>query len=344
MNCSYVIYDKNENYAKRLMNSMHQEMRLKGGKHFEIQLFTEEQGLRSYLAENEPAVLIASEESYCQTIGEEYEGRKVILTEEYSGQEEIQKIYGEQSVGVYRYQTSEKILKQILEECPVQYRGSLSSAEIIGVYSPVTIMQKTAFILNMAKVLSDTYHLLYINLEEFSGLEELLENSSDLTLSDALYYYRQGQKTAISRISETINSVAGIDYIAPVRCAEDIAFMDAEQMMDFIITAGKCHDYEIILLDISNAVKQPWKMLDCCKKIYMPIKNDYLSLKKLHNFETYFIGAGLERILNNIVKVRLPEGENEITCDFWDKLQFGGMYRYVKKLLEQQEEGDDCAL
>lgn len=344
MNCSYVIYDKNENYAKRLMNSMHQEMRLKGGKRFEIRLFTEEQELRSYLAENEPAVLIASEESYCQIIKEEYEGRKVILTEEYSGQEEIEKIYGEHSVGVYRYQTSERILKQILEECPVQYRGSVNSAEIIGVYSPVISMQKTAFILSMAKVLSDKYRLLYINLEEFSGLEELLENGSDLTLSDALYYYRQGQMTAIPRISETINSVAGIDYIAPVRCAEDIAFMDAEQMMDFINAAGKCHDYEMILLDISNAVKQPWKILDCCKQIYMPVRNDYLSQKKLHNFETYFIGAGLERILDNVIKVRLPEGENEITRDFWERLQFGGMYRYAKKLLEQQEEGDEFAV
>lgn len=341
MNYIYAVYDVNETYAKRLINAIHQVMMNKNEKHFETQLFTEESALEEYLACNMPAVLITSETSYCQTVAEQFTGTKVILTEENMDPEIVRKSYGSQAVGIYRYQTAEKILKELIEKCPVQCNKTLGKIEMIGVYTPITSEQKTSFVLNMAKVLSEKYRVLYLNFDEFSGLEELLGNESDMTLSDALYYYRQGQQNAGQKISETINHVAGIDYIAPVRCAEDLSFMEAEQMIDFIEVTGKNNHYEIVLADISHALKQPWKILGFCDCVYMPVKDDYLSQRKIQDFETYFIGSGLETLLDNNIKVHIPAGESEITQMFWEKIKYGGMYRFVKTLLDQRRQAHE---
>lgn len=330
-----VIYMEDEGYAKRLMNVFSQKGNIKYG----ILLFTQLGELEKYLKENEPALMVVGEEDCSENclnqIAELYTGKMVVFTEEEKMQENVTCRFGENAVGIYRYQSLGKILKQMMDISTFQYRGKLMETEIMGIYSPLCVPERSAFALNMAKVLSEQERLLYISLEEFSGLEEILPTEPDATLSDALYYYHQGQQAANDRIAQTIRSIAGVDYIAPVRCAEDVAYMDVGQIIDFICNVGQHNNYEVILLDISSAVKQPWQVLDCCSQIYLPVREDYLAKKRLKNFELYFMDMGMEYLLDRIIRVKLPEGESGIAPDFWERIEFGGMYRFVKKLLEK---------
>lgn len=83
-----------------------------------------------------------------------------------------------------------------------------------------------------------------MNLEEFSGLDEILISDNGTTLSDAFYYYRQGKQQSYEKISSTIHCCEGIDYISPVICAEDISFMEIEDIVGFIECVGKGGGYE----------------------------------------------------------------------------------------------------
>ncbi len=42
-------------------------------------------------------------------------------------------------------------------------------------------------------------------------------------------------------------------------------------------------------------------------------------------------------MLDRIEKVRLPECESGVDREFWKKIKSGGMYRFVKKILERSE-------
>ena len=109
---------------------------------------------------------------------------------------------------------------------------------------------------------------------------------------------------------------------------------EIEDIVGFIECVGKGGGYEIIVLDISTAIRQSWRLMECCNVVYMPIKNDYLSCRKISTLESYYYSMGVDSMIKVIEKVRLPEGENAVDKDFISKITTSGMYRYVKKLLE----------
>ena len=329
MNNTCIIYDSNEVYARKLLSGFSE----RAESSFGVLLFTDREELKKYLLDNNPAVMVISQNGYFKDLEKLFKGQLYILTEN-SFVAEDSCIYGENTVEIFRYQSIDKIFKKVIENSKLQARGKLNFREIIGIYSPVYVEQRTAFALNIAKVISEKYKVLYINLEEFSGLDEILISENGTTLSDAFYYYRQGKQQSYEKISSTIHCCEGIDYITPVICAEDISFMEIEDIVGFIECVGKGGGYEIIVLDISTAIRQSWRLMECCTVVYMPIKNDYLSCRKISTLESYYYSMGVDSIIKVIEKVRLPEGENAVDKDFISKITTSGMYRYVKKLLE----------
>lgn len=329
---SCVIYDCGE-YGKRLANAMS----IKVGTSLDIQLFTVMAELKKYLIVSEPEVLIVSEEYYVDELKELFNKTLIIMTEEAVCRELIQEKYGCDAVGIYRYQSFEKIYSIISDNSLIIHKSLLSDTKLIGIYSPVCVEPKTAFALNMARILGQRGKTLYINLEDFSGLDEILPPAREENLSDAFYYYMQGRESSIDKILSVISNVAGFDYFSPVRCAEDISSMEPEQIIDFVECIEKHGGYEFIVLDISNSLRQSWKLTECCNVVYVPVKGDYLSLRKMQSFETYFCGTGFEHIIKRVVKIRIPEGEGEVKLDYWNNISFGGMNRYVTTLLEQRE-------
>ena len=61
-------------------------------------------------------------------------------------------------------------------------------AKVLGVYSPVGRCLKTSFALTMGKLLAQEERVLYLNLEEFSGLSVLMKEEYKSDLSDLLYF------------------------------------------------------------------------------------------------------------------------------------------------------------
>jgi len=332
VNNTCVIYDNNEVYARKLLSGFSVRAESKFG----VLLFTDKEELKKYLLDNSPAVMLISENGYFEELKKIFKGQLCILSENsYINEDSC--IYGEDTIEIYRYQSIDKIFKKVMENSKLQARGNVEFREIIGIYSPVYVEQRTAFAINVAKAMADKYKVLYINFEEFSGLDEIFFSENGLTLSDAFYYYRQSGQQSYEKISNTINNCEGIDYIAPVVCAEDISFMDIEDVVGFIDYVGNGGGYEIIVLDISTAIRQSWRLMECCNIVYMPIKNDYLSNRKIIALESYYYSLGVDSIIKIIEKIRLPEGENAVDKDFISKIAVSGMYRYVKKLLEGRE-------
>ena len=130
------------------------------------------------------------------------------------------------------------------------------------------------------------------------------------------------------------------NFIPPVMCAEDLSYVDSKELITFFEQLGNMFGYEMIVVDISTAVRQPWDMLDMCSTVYIPEKSDYISKEKLKCFETYYSSIGREYSFDRFELIRLPEGENDMKPDFWEKCGYSGMCRYVRKMLEKV--GDNC--
>ena len=135
----------------------------------------------------------------------------------------------DQYPSVYKYQSSSDVIREVMacygEErgiMPVQFPVLKKTTEILGVYSPLGRCLQTSFALTLGQVLAKERAVLYLNLEEYSGFEELFQKGFPYNLSDLLYYVRQENRNLVLKMNGMIQTIQNLDFIPPVRAPADI--------------------------------------------------------------------------------------------------------------------------
>lgn len=312
-----VIYDLDENYASKLIMALNE----KRGVSFNTALFTEFDALSDFAKEKKMDVLVVDKKLVNEKLKEIYDGRMVILSEDI------------EENTVYRYQSSEKIIREIIGEKNLISKNESRKCEVIGVYSLVNYVGKTSLSLAIAKSYAGIdKKILYLNLERFSGLKEILVKASGGDLSDFLYMFKENPEILRDRLTDYIANISGLNYIAPVACAEDIAFIKIEEWVKILGFLGEY--FEIIVVDISNAILNEWKLLDLCIKIYMPVREDYISVRKVEEFKEYLISIGKEILSNQIEEILIPRDKTtEFSKDFFENVDYSKLGRYAKDII-----------
>ena len=126
---------------------------------------------------------------------------------------------------------------------PVAFPALKKTMEIVGVFSPLGRCLKTSFSLALGQILARERAVLYLNLEEYSGFEELLGKSFSTNLSDLFYYVRQGNENLIHRMNGMIQTINNLDFIPPVRMPSDIrtvCWEDWERLLQEITLHTSC--------------------------------------------------------------------------------------------------------
>ena len=168
----FAVCDLEAEYACNFMDYLNQKKNIP----FEIQAFTSVESLVAYVKKNPVELLLISSEAMCREVGELDIGKIVILTEG-SKPKELEKY-----TGVYKYQASSDIVREVMacygaEKAilPAQLPVLKKTTEILGVYSPLGGCLQTCFALTLAQILGREKSVLYLNLEEYAGFEELMQ-------------------------------------------------------------------------------------------------------------------------------------------------------------------------
>lgn len=299
-NC--IIYDTDREYGKRLVSAISNHKNLP----FHVQLFTSKNELDRFFDYNTADIMVVSEDF--GTYEAEYgyiEKILVLMEEEIRGYEKNTENI-ERIRKIYKYQSADSILREV-----IRFAGeggqNMEDVELIGIYSPACEPVRTMFALSMAQILAENNKTLYCNLEEFSGLGEILETQNKQTLSDIMYYYRCNGSQITENMKCMIVSQSGIDYIPPVGFAQDIGIMETQELSEMFLKIAQECGYKKVVLEISSAVKEQWKMIFACSRVYMPVSNDYLSKQKAHDFEKYILMAGMEHLWNHIERIEIKQ-------------------------------------
>ena len=99
--------------------------------------------------------------------------------------------------GVYKYQSADAIIREVMA-CYCTRTAEPASSQVgsksilIGVYSPINRCLKTSFSLVLGQVLAKDQQVLYLSLEDCSGLSKIMGQSGPGDFSDVLYYYSRG--------------------------------------------------------------------------------------------------------------------------------------------------------
>lgn len=325
------VYDVDPFYAARFAEVVNQKEKLP----FEVIAFSSMDRLKKFASETPIEILLISStvsRTEADSVGAE---KCIVLTDgETAGAENE---YPE----IYKYQSSDNIVREVMEcycerAAPLPGMSGRVKGKIWGIYSPISRCLKTSFAITLGKLLSKEQRTLYINLEEFSGLSVMTNTEYRMDLSDLLYFYCGGNYNLL-RLNSVVHSMEGLDYIPPVRYPEDLEEAGADKLSGLIRTIAEEGAYETVLVDLGSCRRAAADIMELCQVVYMPIKEDSVSLAKLEEFEQYLVRSGKEGLKEKIRRLKLPYhssfGRKE---NYLDQLLWGELGDYTRKLLRQE--------
>ena len=332
----FAVCDLEVEYALNFMDYLNQKKNIP----FEIQAFTTVESLILYGKLTHIELLLISGRAMCREVREMNIGKIIILSEGVHPPEL------DEYPSVYKYQSSSDVIREVMEcygaekkETPNSYTVLKKETQILGVFSPLGRCLKTSFALTLGQILAKEKAVLYLNLEEYSGFEELMGKGYVHNLSDLLYYVRQDNQNLIHKMNSMIQTVNNLDYIPPVQMPADIrgtAWQVWEQLFGMLVQDSS---YEVIILDIGSEVDENFQLLDLCKRIYMPVLSDTMSLCKIAQFENLVRIWDFPQILEKTVKMTLPfHVSTEISPAYVEQLMWSELGDYVRELIRKEKQ------
>ena len=331
----FAVCDLETDYAVNFMEYLNQKRNIP----FEIQAFTTRESLMKFGKNRHIELLLISGKAMCREIREMDIGKIIILSEGVHSPEL------DQYPSVYKYQSSSNVLREVMscygeQKAPVAVDFPVLKKQtvILGVYSPLHRCLKTSIALTLGQILAKQKPVLYLNLEEYSGFEELMNTSYGGNLSDLLYYVRQENQNLIHLMNGMVQTVGNLDLIPPVKTPWDIRSTVWEDWERLLAELEKNSSYEVILLDIGSEVDEIFQMLDRCSRIYMPVLSDTLSVCKLAQYEKLVKLWDYDRILEKTTRLSPPfhvekgTGEAYVRQLIWSELG-----DYIRECLRREK-------
>ena len=332
----FAVCDLEVDYALNFMDYLNQKKNIP----FEIQAFTTVESLIAYGKNIHIELLLISQKAMCRQVQELEIGKIVILSEGVHPPEL------DRYPSVYKYQASSDVVREVMAcygaekaVTPVAFPVLKKTTVIYGIYSPVGRCLKTSFALTLGQILAKEKAVLYLNLEEYAGFEELMGKGFSQNLSDLLYFVRQENGNLIYKMNGMIQTVNNLDYIPPVRTPEDIRGTEWEDWENLIKEIVSHSSYEVVILDIVGAIDGIFQMLDMCKRIYMPVLTDPVSVSKISQFENLVRIWDYPQILARTTKMHLPfHGGNAAPENYIEGLLWSELGDYVREILRKERE------
>lgn len=324
------VYDADPVFAKRLADYVNQ----KETGLFAAMAFSSLDRLKEYGDSHSIEILLVDERSR-SAVGDVKAKQIMVLND---GEITEEKKARELIPVIYKFQSGDCIMREVLASyCGCSLEPALAfmgaRATVVGVYSPINRCQKSALALVIAQLLSREERVLYLNLEEYSGFSRLICSEYSWTLSDVLYLYQQGQYNWV-KLKSMISNWGNMDYIPPVRYGEDLSQVDPEDMAHLIDRIAREGGYKKIVVDVGQMGRGALSLLSICDAVYMPVKDDLVSMAKLEEFEEYLGEADQTDVKGRIQRLKLPENSTVLRGEnYMEQLLWGELGDYVRRLL-----------
>lgn len=251
---------------------------------FESRIFTKEEALQAYLKEERADVLLASEESNYEQFQEQIPF-VILLTENCYVKE------GEDTPTIYKFQSAEQILKDVLklyveqnEDGQVRYLSKdRRFCRKIAVFSPYGGCGKTTTAAILGSLLGREQKVLMVSLEAYKKPCCWLDGPENGGLSELLYYIQQERGNLEMKLKSMVIRIGNMDYLSGVSNVFDLQKMCAEEMYACIHAIEQYSEYDVVIFDISFVSEALLPLFEECEVIYQPVQKRQDNYKKQDN-------------------------------------------------------------
>lgn len=325
------ICDSEQEYAYRLMDALSQRADFP----FEILTFTSAETLYESLRERPVQVLLIARSDFREEM-KDWPASKIILLWE---QEEP---FTAGMAGIGKYSGVSRIQKKIMETAaengnlppPVRTDHPI---QFWGMYTPLHRCLQTTLAFVTGQILARNHKVLYLNLECYSGLEQILSRSFEADFSELLYHLTETPEEILKHLCRMTENVNGMDVAPPAFSGFDILKMNQHEWMRLLEALGESR-YEYVILDLSDGVQGIFEILRRCSRIFTIIREDAFSAAKLTQYEELLRKTDYEDVLQKTKKCMLP-AFTKLPRDL-NHLDGCEMTRFAEKMLQAQEAGE----
>ena len=222
---------------------------------------------------------------------------------------------GEEEWAIGKYQCADEIIRQVFELYVDRTKENVmrcmnkERARLVAVYSPIHRVGKTTFALALGRECAKSKKVLYLNLEEYAGME--VSQDTNMNLGDLLYYLRQGNGNLGIRLQAAVKEDEGLDVVPPIPVVLDLKEVTREEWEALITQLLENSLYEMVVLDVGESVQGLFPLLELCDRVYMPVLDDEISRRKVKQYQDNVEQLKLEklkRITYQFVMPQNPEG------------------------------------
>lgn len=312
---------------------------------YSVGIFTEEDELYKQLKDGKLSLLLIQETKYksLKKRAEQDEFRienavlKIIcLYEDDCLYENESDIRDNNTVCLYMYLPASSIVAEILSDSEDLLYSKRSNendkpCKIIGVYSPIGGIGTTTLSLALAKEDSKKNRVLFIDLEVFSPVGEMLYVDETISLAEIIYDFSSNNKLKQSVLNKYVQDAEGFSTIAPFRNIIELSTLSADIWNGFVSGIAKSGSFDEVIVCISDLVNDLFGIINNCEEVIIPYREGVISRRKLELFDSQLKGEMSNQKYERIVRfVEYPYFVNQE--DRYEELETTDVGKWIRRL------------
>ena len=241
---------------------------------------------------------------------------------------------------VFRYQPVETILHEVQamaggSKTEKETFMRLARLEVIGVFSPIVHEMQMPFSLVLTELLAEKRKVLYINLMRFSGFLELFGLPGSCDMGDIILRLR-GRRLKTENFRKCVYENNGIYYIPPFGNPDNLYDMTGRDLLDFLSFLEAETDFETVLLDLGEGIRNLQEILGACSSIYCLVKAGFFYETRFAEFQEYLQKSGVQAVAERLQMVALPFSAKQLRggMDVRRQLLWSEFGDYVRKIFQ----------
>lgn len=304
------VFDSSREYVDRFLAYVKKKKNLP----FEVVAFTDDQILAEYLSRNKVRILLYSQEEMVDeqeaedTRCEKYIGHPNVGEFLYLGKRRNSR---SRLRHINKYQSMETILEELLQI--MDFSGENQDIDhtegptVFGIYtvSPGFASLQTA--LRITASCAASTELLYINLDRFSLLDQVLPIEKNGSISDLIYFYRINKDQIKETLRKTKESRNGFDLLGAPLDMEDLDAITEEEWPDFLHELSNGGEYDTVILDMHEAFRDLEKIFSLCSRIYVISDDSGYAKEKVKKMTESFRYKAREDLIRKMTKIGTEE-------------------------------------
>jgi len=307
VSCILAIYDYETDYANHLMDFIKRKQKMI----MQVRVFTNHKSLNEYLDHNQIHILLLGESIPVEEVLHGKIKNICILSEGNKDQDNIGYPV------IYKFQSAEQVMQEIFSYYPLEVQGGKSKAsaehriKIISIYSIAREAEQVVISLSLAQQYSINKKTLYINLDIFQALPELLGQNIEKNLSEFIYFLKQNHPNLISKMNCIITKMDKLDYIQGVTFGPDLYELTLDDMGQWIKELKKSTDYEVIIFDVGCFFEATLELFRESDQVLLILGENDWEQAKYHNFKGQLLWAGYDDVLQKVKVISLSKEEQQ---------------------------------